>query len=186
MYQRDDPNSRGYTQGYQTDSSNQRLCKIGLSLIVEQLWSVYETLYHRYFLSLCPFFPLYLITITCHSLLTASPVVRGGCFIACIHRECCFWTFQSNLIAFIMVIVMSFGCRFAQLHFLIWFLCVLLHFYDFKFFFFLLLLLGFKHLRKLQLPEMSSRLKIRSMFSKWKPCLVTYLGKLFSGQDGGI
>lgn len=102
--------------------------------------------------------------------------------------ECCIWTFESNLIAFIMVIIMSFGCRFAQLHFLIFFFFLfsvfLLHFYDFKVIF---LLLGLKHLRILQLPEMSSRLVRLDHFCKWwKSCLVTCLGKLFSGQDGDI
>lgn len=81
--------------------------------------------------------------------------------------ECCIWTFESNLIAFIMVITMSFGCRFAQLHFLIFFLslfcvfcCIFMILKEF------FLLLGLKHLRILQLPEMSSRLVRLDHFCK--------------------
>lgn len=113
MYQRDDPDSRGYTQGYQTDSFNQRRCKIGVSLIVEQPWSVYETLYHRCFLSSCPF--------SFHSTLFPSPVTQcsphpqlseGDVWLHAF-TQCCIWTSESNLIAFIMVIIichLAVGC----------------------------------------------------------------------------
>lgn len=120
-------------------------------------------------------FTLYLIPVTCHSVLTTSPVVRGGCLIACVHTECCIWTFESNLIAFIMVIII---CHLAVgLHnYIFWFVfflslfCVLLHFYDFKVILKVnLLLLGLKHLRILQLPEMSSRFVGLEHFCRCSP-----------------
>ena len=98
--------SRGYTQGYQTDFSNRWLCKIGLSLIVEQPWSEYETLYHRYFLSSCPFY--------FHSTLLLSPVTQcsphpqlseGMFYCMRSHKSVASGLFESNLIAFIMVII---------------------------------------------------------------------------------
>lgn len=64
---------------------------------------------------------------------------------------------------------MSFGCRFAQLHFLFFFSFSLLCFDDFYDFKVIFLLLGLKHLRILQLPEMSSRLVGLDHFSKCSP-----------------
>lgn len=81
--QRDNTHSWGYTQGYQTDFSIHWLCKISLSLIVEQPWSVYETLFH--FIYFIIFTLPYSRPVTCHSVLTTSLVVRGGCLIACVH-----------------------------------------------------------------------------------------------------
>lgn len=56
----------------------------------------------------------------------------------------------------------------------------------FWFFFFVCFLLWVKSIWEIsQLPEMSLR-SFLEMFCRWKSCLVTCLGKLFSGQDGGI
>ena len=75
----------GFTQGYQTDSCNQRLCKISLSFgcrtsigvgnTTEQVFSFFVS---RFVLS-----PLY----SHHLVFTASPLDRGGCLIACIHTR---------------------------------------------------------------------------------------------------
>lgn len=64
----------------------------------------------------------YLVPLPCHSVATTSPVGRGGCLIACVHTECCIWTFESNLINFIMV------------RLIICYLAVGLHNYFFRFF----------------------------------------------------
>lgn len=136
-------------------------------------------------------------SLTCHSMLTLPPVVRGGRLIACIHTECCIWTFESNLIAFIMVII----CHLAVgLHNYVF--CFFFSFLSFSLlcFFFLgciFMILSkkkivvrveaFKYIaatrNELQICRIRSFLQ---MFSRWKSCLVTCLGKLFSGQDGGI
>lgn len=104
------------------------------------------------------FFSLYRISLTCHSLLTASSdCQRGMCLIACVHAECCIWTFESKLAAFYNGDnIMSFGCRFAQLHF--WFFsfvfcCIFMILFLSNF----VLSLGLMHLRILQLPEMRIR-----------------------------
>lgn len=121
IYQRDDPHSWGfYTHTHRAISSNQRLCKISSSLIVWQLWAVYETLCRRCFLSSWPFFLFTLPYFPHLSLTASSDCQRGMCLIACVHAECCIWTFESKLAAFYNGDnIMSFGCRFAQLHF--WF-----------------------------------------------------------------
>lgn len=63
------------------------------------------------------------------------PTVREGmCLIACVHTECCIWTFESKLAAFYNGDnIMSFGCRFAQLHFWFFFLLCFVAFLWFYF-----------------------------------------------------
>lgn len=106
-------------------------------------------------------FFFFTLTYSPHLSLTAHPILRlfggggGGCVIACVHTEFCIWPFESKLTAFYNG-DMSFGCRFAQLHF--WFFTFVFS-CNFMILFWVIfvLLLGFMHLRILQLPEMRFR-----------------------------
>lgn len=88
----------GVSQGYETHPKLW-LCKLSSSLIVEQPRSVQENTIPQVFSVLMPLlFSLYHHSPR-HSALTA------GCLIACVHTECFIRTFESNLIAFIIVII---------------------------------------------------------------------------------
>lgn len=124
IYQRDDPHSWGFYTHTHTGLSPPirgfvKSARLWLYDNFEQCMKHYAVgvfFPHDLF-----FFSLYRISLTCHSLLTASSdCQRGMCLIACVHAECCIWTFESKLAAFYNGDnIMSFGCRFAQLHF--WF-----------------------------------------------------------------